>query len=81
MHKWQLYEAKNRLSQIIDVVEGGEPQCITRKGRDAAVIISIKDYQQLQKQQIPFNEFLIMGQKIDDFEVERVSGQARSVEL
>ena len=81
MHKWQLYEAKNKLSHIIDVVELGEPQCITRKGRDAVIVISIKDYQELKGMKTPFNEFLIMGQKSDDLEIERASGKARGIEL
>nr|WP_253308519.1 type II toxin-antitoxin system prevent-host-death family antitoxin [Rickettsia endosymbiont of Ceutorhynchus assimilis] len=32
MNKWQLHEAKNKLSNIIDTAMHGKPQCITKRG-------------------------------------------------
>ncbi len=39
MNKWQLHEAKNKLSNIIDIAMHGTPQCITKRGEEAVVII------------------------------------------
>jgi len=38
---WQLQEAKNRLSMVIDAVEAGEVQTITRHGKPVAVVVPI----------------------------------------
>jgi antitoxin Phd len=81
MHKWQLHEAKNKLSHIIEVAIKGEPQCITRRGEEAVMIISVADYKKMQKPKMSFNRFLIEGTRIDDLEIERVQGKAREIEL
>ena len=54
MHKWQLHEAKNKLSSLIDIVIHGKAQCITRRGEDAVVVISMEEYKKLKKQKPSF---------------------------
>jgi len=44
---WQLQEAKNRLSALVDGALKDGPQIITRRGRAAVVVISIKEYQKM----------------------------------
>lgn len=43
---WQLQTAKNRLSALIDRVEEGEEQIITRHGRPVAVVVPYALWQQ-----------------------------------
>ena len=43
MAKWQLQEAKARLSELIDDSLTKGPQTVTRRGIDTAVIVSIED--------------------------------------
>jgi prevent-host-death family protein len=81
MNKWQLHEAKNKLSNIIDIAMHGKPQCITKRGEEAVMVIGMKDYQKLTKQKLSFSEFLLNGPKFDELEIERVRGKAREVEL
>ncbi|XVN41029.1 MAG: type II toxin-antitoxin system Phd/YefM family antitoxin [Rickettsia endosymbiont of Argas persicus] len=81
MNKWQLHEAKNKLSNIIDTAMQGTPQCITKRGEEAVVIISIKDYKQLTKQKPDFKEYLLSIPKNDDLVIERAKGYARDFEL
>ena len=40
--KWQLQEAKNRLSQLVDHAQHEGPQTITLRGKPTAVVISVK---------------------------------------
>lgn len=40
---WQVQEAKNKFSQVLDQAEN-EPQVITRHGRKAGVLISYAEY-------------------------------------
>lgn len=41
---WQLQEAKNKLSEVVETSLVQGPQIITRRGKNAAVIISFEDY-------------------------------------
>ncbi|AAL03857.1 prevent-host-death family protein [Rickettsia conorii subsp. heilongjiangensis] len=81
MNKWQLHEAKNKLSNIIDIAMHGTPQCITKRGEEAVVIISIKDYKQLTKQKPDFKEYLLSIPKTDNLDIQRAKGYARDFEL
>lgn len=44
MARWQLQEAKNRLSELVRKARDEGPQVITLHGRDAAVVVSARDY-------------------------------------
>jgi prevent-host-death family protein len=44
---WQLQEAKNKLSEVIQAAQKSGPQAITVRGKEAAVIISAEDYRRL----------------------------------
>ena len=44
---WQLQEAKSKLSEVITEAEMTGPQTITRRGVDAAIVLSFKDYKRL----------------------------------
>jgi prevent-host-death family protein len=41
---WQLQEAKNRLSEVVDLALEEGPQTVTRHGKEVAVIIAKDDY-------------------------------------
>ena len=47
MGQWQLQEAKNRLSALVDAAVSGEPQKVTRRGKPAVVNIACGDYERL----------------------------------
>jgi len=81
MKKWQLFEAKNKLSDLIDIAMQGKPQCITRRGEDAVIVMGIKEYQKLNKKQLSFGEYLLAGPKFDDLDIKRAKGSAREVDL
>jgi len=44
MAQWQLQTAKQRFSEVIRAVENGDPQFITKNGKEVAVIINMDDY-------------------------------------
>ncbi len=44
---WQLQEAKNKLSEVVDQAISEGPQVITRRGEEVAVVLSSKRYRQL----------------------------------
>jgi prevent-host-death family protein len=46
---WQLQEAKNKLSQVVDEAVAHGPQIITRHGQETAVVLSMNEYERLVK--------------------------------
>lgn len=54
---WQLQEAKNRFSEVVDEALRHGPQVITRHGEQTAVIISYEDYRKLMLRQQKLSAF------------------------
>ncbi len=46
-NRWQLQEAKNRLSEVVRRARAEGPQIITLRGDDAVVVVSAIEYQKL----------------------------------
>jgi antitoxin Phd len=44
---WQLQEAKNRFSELVNEADRNGPQIVTRRGTEAAVVLSYGDYRKL----------------------------------
>lgn len=79
---WQLQEAKNKLSQLVKQARAGHPQTISVHGREAAVLLSLQDYQRLRAQQGKLSDALLMPEIAGEDDVfERVKDSARAVEL
>ena len=49
MEQWQLQDAKNRFSEVVEKALRKGPQLITRRGVETAVVMSVKEYQKLIK--------------------------------
>jgi prevent-host-death family protein len=81
VHTWPLLEAKNKLTQLIISAQQGEPQYITKRGQEAAVLISIKEYERMHQPAKPFNEFLVAAPLLDNREIERIPASLRDIQL
>lgn len=46
---WQLQDAKNKLSQVIQEAQRSGPQAITVRGKETAVILSAEDFRKLTR--------------------------------
>jgi prevent-host-death family protein len=44
---WQLQEAKNKFSRVVDDAVNQGPQIITRHGAEVAIVISYERYQEI----------------------------------
>jgi prevent-host-death family protein len=49
MTKWQLQEAKNRLSEVVRKASDEGPQLITLRGDDAVVVVAADEYARLTR--------------------------------
>jgi antitoxin Phd len=54
---WQIQEAKNKLSEVVEEAIENGPQILTRRGVEVAVVLSFTEYLKLRKQQTPLSEF------------------------
>lgn len=55
---WQLQEAKNKFSNLVDKAQHEGPQIVTKHGKDAVVVLSIGEYKQLIKPKSNLFDFL-----------------------
>lgn len=56
--RWQLQEAKNKLSRVAEEAAMYGPQVITKHGEDAVVVISKAEYDRLTRPKSRLTEFL-----------------------
>ena len=45
---WQLQDAKNRFSELVERAADGEAQVVTKRGKRAAVLVSAEEYARLK---------------------------------
>jgi antitoxin Phd len=48
-NQWRLQDAKTQLSQVVEAALHGEPQHITRNGKQAVVVLSEQAFESLQR--------------------------------
>jgi prevent-host-death family protein len=46
---WQLQEAKNRLSEVVDLAITEGPQRVTRHGKEVALVVSTRDFERQRR--------------------------------
>jgi prevent-host-death family protein len=46
-HTWQLQEAKNKLSRVVENALNDGPQIITKRGVEVAIVLSYAEYQKM----------------------------------
>lgn len=57
MIRWQLQDAKNRLSELVRKARDEGPQVITLRGRDAVVVVSANEFGKLSRPRGSLVEF------------------------
>ena len=58
MTTWKLEDAKNGFSEVVRRAVAGEPQRVTRNGRDAVVVLSAEAFDRLAVPAEPLAAFL-----------------------
>jgi prevent-host-death family protein len=56
---WQLQEAKSKFSEVVDRALAQGAQIITRRGRNAVVVLPYAEYQRLTRQGDSLAQFLL----------------------
>ncbi|MGE5147332.1 MAG: type II toxin-antitoxin system Phd/YefM family antitoxin [Candidatus Eiseniibacteriota bacterium] len=74
MEHWSLRDAKDHLSRLIEAAKTA-PQAITKRGRDAAIVVSKEEYERLLQRREPLTSFFARG--LGGVEIERIHGAMR----
>lgn len=57
-HTWQLQEAKNKFSKLVEKAQHEGPQIVTKHGKESVVILSIEEYKKFIKPKSNFFQFI-----------------------
>jgi antitoxin Phd len=81
MGRWQIQDAKARLSELMERARTEGPQTITGHGTECAVVLSVEDYSESASCKPSFKAYLLGGPKVDDFHVPRSRDTGRVIKL
>ena len=75
---WQLQEAKNKFSEVVEEALKHGPQVITKRGVETAIVLSYAEYRKLQLAQQPLSEFFRQSPFVDaDLDLTRDASLSR----
>lgn len=79
---WQLQEAKNRFSEVINKALAEGPQTVTRHGEEIVVILSKAEYNHLLKSQTSLLDFFRQSPLVGiELDLERDQSLPRDFDL
>lgn len=80
--QWQLQDAKNRFSEVVDNAVQQGPQVVTKRGKEAVVIISIEEYRKMQQPKNTLVDFFQASPLNGvDLDLTRDQSPARDIDL
>lgn len=79
---WKLEDAKARFSEVVRLARSEGPQRVSVRGREAVVVISVEQLEQLapRKPQVPFIQFM-EGLHFGELDLAREQHRGRDVQL
>lgn len=80
---WQIQEAKQKFSEVVDRAVADGPQTITRHGVEVAVVVAVDEYRRLTGDEPDLRDFLLDpdGPDLRILNLERRKDLPRDVEL
>lgn len=79
---WQLQDAKNRFSEVVEKAVNTGPQIVTKRGIETVVIMSVEEYRRLTRPKTDLVEFFqnspLKGIELD---LDRNKDLSREVDL
>ena len=76
--EWQLQDAKNRFSKVVQKARFEGPQTVTLRGERTAVVLSAKDYDALRAGRPTLVDDLLAAPPWDDSFADSISARERS---
>ena len=76
--EWQLQDAKNQFSKLVQKARHEGPQIVTLRGERTAVVLSAHDYDALRASRPTLVDFLLVGPGWDDELADAIEGRAKT---
>lgn len=78
---WSVQNAKARFSELLDTCIQYEPQIVTKRGREVAVLVSIDEWKRLKDNAKPSLKQLLLSEqaRIDDLPVPQRQIKRRTI--
>ena len=81
-HTWQLQEAKNKFSKLVERAQYEGPQFVTKHGKKTVVILSMEEYKKIVKPKSDLVQFIQTSPLSNTFiNIERDKSLGRDIEL
>jgi antitoxin Phd len=82
MRTWQLQEAKQKFSELVQTALNEGPQAVTRRGEKVVVVISSAEYERLKGNRMDFKEYLMSAPDLSILdELERPKDPPREIDF
>lgn len=78
---WQVQEAKQKFSQLVQRAIDEGPQVVTRHGEEVVVVLAAEEFRRLTGRILDFKEFLLSGPDLNELDLERVGDLPRDIDL
>jgi prevent-host-death family protein len=78
--EWNLAEAKNRLTEVVNRAISEGPQVIRRR-KDTVVVVTAEEFERLSGKKPGFKEFLFDGPSLEGVNLERDCSPSRDIDL
>lgn len=80
MTEWNLADAKNRFTELVNRALAEGPQTVRRR-KDTVVVLSAKDYDRLKGKKSSFKDFLLQGKLLEELDLSRDNSPGRDFTL
>ena len=79
---WQLQEAKNKFSQLVEKAQHEGPQFVTKHGKESVVVLSVEEYKKIVKPKSNLFQFIQTSPLSKTLiDIERDKSLARNIEI
>jgi antitoxin Phd len=78
--EWNLADAKNRFSKVVNLALTVGPQRIHRR-KDTVVVVAADEFERLTGRRPAFKDYLIKGESFEGLDLSRDSSPSRDVAL
>jgi antitoxin Phd len=82
--QWSLQDAKNSFSAVVAAAQKGVVQTVTKRGKPAAVVVSVAEYQRLRRREAGATPSFVdhlLGMPQDDGTFERSRVKPRGIDF
>jgi antitoxin Phd len=78
--EWNLADAKNRFSEVVNLALTEGPQMVRRR-KDTVVVVSAEEFERLTGQRPAFKDYLTQGESFEGLDLMRDQSPSRDIAL